>query len=326
MPAANELNGRSERDAARAVSQALNERLRLRARALLAGEHQVLAQLAAARTQIMQTLAGLPSDWQQWHLSQLLGQIQSVLDGATRQAGILFDDRLRALWQQGEAMVDASLAAGGWPLATQLPLLDVRVLGHLRQFASLRLRDVGTEVATQIGRELGLVTLGVRGPFEAMGSIQRRLAGPTVARASTIVRTELGRAFALAAEQRLEQAAERVPGLQKQWRRSGKVHSRWSHDLMDGQVVDVGTPFKVPNPGGGFDLMSGPHDPRAPAEQVINCGCLALPWIKQWQVMTPGAKPFSERELQLDGGKAALDAAAKRAGRRGGGSNAPSSL
>jgi len=72
----------------------------------------------------------------------------------------------------------------------------------------------------------------------------------------------------------------------------------------------------VPNPSGGFDMMKCPHDPKAPVEQIINCGCISLPWLKTWQVMTPGAKPFTERELQLDGRKAALDQAAKKAGRR----------
>jgi len=49
---------------------------------------------------------------------------------------------------------------------------------------------------------------------------------------------------------------------------------------------------------------------------VIRCGCVSLPWLKTWQVMTPGAKPFTKRELQLDGSKAALDQAAKRQGGR----------
>jgi len=81
-------------------------------------------------------------------------------------------------------------------------------------------------------------------------------------------------------------------------------------------VVDADKPFRVPNPGGGIDLMQCPHDPKAPPEQVIRCGCIAIPYMKSWAVATPGAKPFSELELRLDGRKAALDQAAKKAGRR----------
>ena len=92
---------------------------------------------------------------------------------------------------------------------------------------------------------------------------------------------------------------------------------------MDGQVVDADKPFKVPNPGGGITLVQCPHDPKAPPEQIIRCGCISLPWMKHWKVSTPGAKPFTELELKLDGRKAALDQAAKRAGRRQEGANRP---
>jgi len=44
--------------------------------------------------------------------------------------------------------------------------------------------------------------------------------------------------------------------------------------------------------------------------------CLSIPYLKSWKVVTPGAKPFTELELKLDARKAALDRAAKEAGRR----------
>lgn len=295
---------------------ALAERLRERARTQLAGETQVLKQLAQARASILGILAGLPTDYQQWQLSRLLGQINDVLDGATAQAGVQFDSTARAVWQQGEDFIDKPLAVIGRAVELQLPLLDTRVLTAMRSFGQLRLKDVGREAASKIGSQLSQVTIGAQPVQDAVRAIQAQLAGPTPVRATTIVRTEVGRVFAVASEDRLEQAAELVPGLSKQWRRSGKIHSRWTHDLMDGQIVGAKESFKVPNPGGGFDMMKCPHDPQAPAEQVINCGCVMLPTLKGWQVMTPGAKPFTGKELQQDGRKAALDQAAKRAGRR----------
>lgn len=294
----------------------LARRLRERARLLLAGETQVLQALADARAQILVTLAELPADWQQWQLSRLLGQIEDVLEGATGRAGALFELRMQDAWRLGEDVVDKPLAAIGHSVELLLPQLDVGVLKQMRAFGALRLKDVGSEAARKIGRQLGLVTIGARTPFEAIKAVQKALGAESDQRAATIVRTEVSRAFAVAAQERLEQAAPLVPDLGKQWRRSGKVHSRWNHDLMDGRVVDVGKPFKVPNPGGGMDDMLCPHDPKAPPEQVINCGCIALPWMKHWKVMTPGAKPFSELELKLDGRKAALDQAAKKVGAR----------
>ena len=61
-------------------------------------------------------------------------------------------------------------------------------------------------------------------------------------RALTIVRTELGRAYSLAGQQRMEQASEVLPGLRKQWRRSGKLRARLTHDAIDGQLRDADKP------------------------------------------------------------------------------------
>lgn len=300
----------------RAFLAAIKQRLAERGALLLATEAGVIDQLKAARTLILEQLAAQPGDFAQWRLPQLLEQIEAVLAGALGRAAGVADQGLRAAWQQGEDFVDKPLAAGGLNVEIQLPVLDATVLQQMRAFAAMRFKDVATEAATKISRQLGLVTLGAQTPFEAVKQIQTLLGSESPRRATTIVRTEVSRAFALASDQRLAQAAKVVPGLGKQWRRSGKIHSRWTHDLMDGQVVDAGKPFKVPSMEGGFDLMQHPHDPTAPADQNINCGCIALPYRASWAVAAPGAKPFTAQELKLDGRKAALDQAAKRAGRR----------
>jgi hypothetical protein len=298
-----------------AFEAALRQRLRDRAGLLLATDQAVIAELKAARDQILQTLAAQPADWQQWQLAKLLDQIDAVLEGATGRASAAVDGGLRAAWQQGEDFIDRPLAAGGLNVELQLPALDVGVLQQLRTFAALRLKDVGVEAARKIGSQLSLVTLGSRTPFQAIKSVQQLLGNESPRRATTIVRTEVGRAFAMASHQRLLQAAQLVPGLQKQWRRSGKIHSRWNHDATDGQVQDVDKPFVLPSHEGPVRMMY-PHDPTAPPGETINCGCLSLPYRSTWKVATPGARPFSDDEIRLDGRKAALDQAAKRAGLR----------
>lgn len=300
----------------KAFEAALRERLAERARTLLATDQRVMALLHAAQTQIVQQLATQPADWQQWQLTRLRDQIETILAAAGQQAGAAVDAGLRQAWQQGEDLVDKPLAAAGMGVEMRLGALDARVLAAMRTFAVERLNNVATEAMGKIGQQLGLVTIGGITPFQAIKAVQALLGSDSPRRATAIVRTEVSRAFAVASQERLVQAAALVPGMQKQWRRSGKIHSRWTHDLMDGQVVDADKPFKVPNPGGGINLMQCPHDPKAPPEQVICCGCIALPYIRGWQVATPGAKPFTELELKLDGRKAALDQAAKQAGRR----------
>jgi hypothetical protein len=295
---------------------ALKERLAERARLLLGTNQSVVALLREAWVQISQQLAAQPADWQQWQLTRLRDQLDTILTATGNQAGAAVGLALRDGWQQGENMVDKPLAAIGHNVEMRLGLLDARVLAAMQTFGVDRMRAVTADAAAKIGQQLGLVTIGGVTPFQAIKAVQAILGADSTKRATGIVNTEVSRAFAVAGKERLVQAMPLVPGLGKQWRRSGKVHSRWNHDLMDGIVVDADKPFKVPNPGGGFDMMQCPHDPSAPVEQVIHCGCVALPWLKTWQVMTPGAKPFTQRELQLDGRKAALDQAAKRAGRR----------
>ena len=73
----------------------------------------------------------------------------------------------------------------------------------------------------------------------------------------------------------MEQAAKVLPGLKKQWRRSGKLRSRIAHDAVDGQIRETGKPFSV----GGASLMY-PRDPAGPAAETINCGCQSLPWME----------------------------------------------
>ncbi len=299
----------------KAFQAELKRRLLELASTLLATDQDVVKLLQGAKARITEQLAAQPSDFALWRLQQLLPHIQTVLAGATDSGAARVDLGLRTVWQQGEDFIDKPLAAAGVNVETQLPLLDTTVLAKLREFTTGRIRDIGTVALQKINHSLGLVTIGAKTPFEAIRAVQAALGDEARSRATTIVRTELGRAFALASQQRLEQAAEKVPGLQKQWRRSGKIHSRWNHDAIDGQVVDVGKPFVLPSHSDPIHMMH-PHDPKAPVAEVISCGCKSLPYNKAWAVATPGAKPFSKLELKLDKRKADLDQMAKRAGLR----------
>lgn len=299
----------------KAFEAELLARLRQRASLLLATDQAVLRELLAAKAHILEILAQQPADWQQWHLGPLLEQIKAVLEGAAGRSALATDAAQRSAWQQGEDLVDKPLHAAGYPVEMQLPALDVAVLQQLRAFTTLALKDVAAEAAQKIGRQLSLVTIGSQTPFQAIKAIQEQLGNDTPRRATTIVRTEVGAALAIAQDQRLQQAAALVPGLGKQWRRSGKIHSRWNHDAVDGQVQPAAKPFVLPSLSGPLHLRF-PHDPAAPLAERINCGCVAVPHLTGLQFTTPGARPFSALELQLDPRKAALQQAALRAGLR----------
>ena len=127
----------------------------------------------------------------------------------------------------------------------------------------------------------------------------------------------LGRAYATASQLRATEAQKHVPGLKKQWRRSGKIHSRRKHDLTDGQIRPVDQPFLLGTgaviegqEGGGIRIMH-PHDPKAPPSETINCGCISLPYMDEWAeaglLEHPGKKPFSAEEIALNPTKAELN-------------------
>ncbi len=301
----------------KAYEAALQEHLADRARLLLGTDAKVQTLLRQAREDVARILAEQPVNGQQWQLSRLKERLDIILNALAQSAGVSIDGALRSAWQQGEDYVDGPLAAAKIvDLQMRLGSLDTTVLTAMRVFSVDRIRDVSDEARSKIGRQLALVTIGGTTPYEAIQQVHAQLGGPTVSRAAGIVNTEVSRAFAVASQQRMAGAADYEPELQKQWRRSGKIHSRIEHDLMDGIRVPVKARFKVPNPNGGHDMMLCPHDPSAPPEQVINCGCVARLWKAGWQMQHPGAKPFSDLERRLDGRKAALDQAAKRAGLR----------
>lgn len=256
---------------------------------------EILKLLQAARERIRAQLAAQPSDFARWRLPLLDAQIAAVLEELRRDGAAALERGAQTAWAAGQALVDEPLQAAR--LSAVLPMLDTRQLSAMQVFLVDRIRDITAKTGRQISAELGLVIAGVQSPSEAIAKVARLLGadGEAAARARTIVRTELGRAFSAAAHQRLLQAQEKVPGLKKQWRRSGKLHSRPGHDAIDGEVRAVDEPFEVISPQGEVVQLMYPRDPAGPPGETINCGCEILPWNDDWNRRVKA--PFSEREL-----------------------------
>lgn len=89
-------------------------------------------------------------------------------------------------------------------------------------------------------------------------------------RARLIARTELNIA-AFAGRQAGENKSEYET--QKEWIAANDHRTRHSHRLVDGEVVDFEARFQVQRRKGGVDMMEGPGDPEASAENVCNCRC-----------------------------------------------------
>ncbi|WP_316978041.1 hypothetical protein [Shumkonia mesophila] len=256
--------------------------------------------LQSAGDLVRAELAATASEFQAWQLPNIQGNIDKALAGIGEdlaKAGGAGTTRGHAI---GVDLIDESVRAGGIRLSAVLPEVDVRQLMAIRTFMTDRLRNVTAEVAGRVRSQIGLSMVGAQTPGDAVSAVAGMIEGGR-GRAITIVRTEMGRAFSVAAQERQEQAAIYLPGLKKQWRRSGKVHSRIAHDLADGQIVDVDQPFIV----GGHRLMF-PRDPAAPPSETINCGCTSLPYMEEWDVRQPGRQPLSKEEIARNPAKRIL--------------------
>jgi hypothetical protein len=263
---------------------------------LMAGTRDYLAVLLEeADTAVATLLASQPSDYQRWSLPQLRAEIRQAMAELADKGGARISSAAGDGWELGEALVDEPIdtAFPGARLSMSLPRIDTTQLGAMRTFMVDRIKDVAAEASGKIGAELGLVAIGARSPSEAISAVTQILGESSRKRATTIVRTELGRVFSSATQLRLKAASARLPGLKKQWRRSGKLHPRLHHDLADGQIQDVDKPFVLKPLGKPVVELMYPRDPAAPAGETINCGCMSIPFMESWEVKHPGRVPGS---------------------------------
>ena len=106
---------------------------------------------------------------------------------------------------------------------------------------------------------------------ELMARISTAFEGIKQTRADTIANTETAAAFNYARD--------------KAMRKAGVTHKKWLHSMSplikeprpthleaDGQVQPIDEPFDI----GGVSMMH-PGDESAPADEVINCHCVATP-------------------------------------------------
>lgn len=264
---------------------------------------EVEAILTETRARILGQLAETPTDWQVHHLSALRAEVDRALMQVRVPLVDAVDTGLDAAWATGVRLVDAPVqAAFGVELGQRLPSVDVRQLAQVRAFTVGKVSDLALDAAAKVKTELGVALAGGQTPFDAAQAVAAQLQSGGVDRAVRLVTTELGTACSAATQARQEQAVTVLPKMQKQWRRSGKLHSRLTHDLADGQIADVERPFLV----GGIEIMY-PRHPDAPAKHRVWCGCTSLPWMSDWEMQHPLEKPITDDERSADRNKHNID-------------------
>ncbi|TXT23890.1 MAG: hypothetical protein FD134_1859 [Gallionellaceae bacterium] len=264
-----------------------------------------LLKLAAERIALI--LAGQPSDYQLWALSQLQRDIARILGEFGESGQAVVSVAADRAWQGGIALVDGPVRSleGGARIVASLGSPDAAQLDAMRHFMTGRIKDISLEAANRINSELGLAAIGAQSPGDAITSVNRILGGGARERAATIVRTELGRVFSAASYARMQQAVAGGANIRKKWIKSGKVHSRPGHDAIHGVILPVDEPFRVADKHGEIHDLRYPHDPKAPAAETINCGCVCTPTASGFEgasykskVGKPGGGQWSNAELR----------------------------
>lgn len=289
----------TEREKQRALERAQRERLRAQVALIRNTQTEIDRLLQVALAKVREILAGQPSDYERWHLPQLEREIQRAIQVWRAQASTTAGGAIERAWAAGKDLVDAPLGIAGFRIAGIAPLLTQNQLQALKSFLTDRLRDVSLEAINAVNTQLGLVVIGAQTPFEATKNVASILEDRSLVRAGRIVRTEVGRAFSVATQERMNQAA-RVVDLDKVWRRSGKAHQRVNHAIADGQRVAHDAPFEIISKHGEVIRMMFPRDPKAPPGETINCGCAVIPRVRGWASTKPDREPFTDRELDLN--------------------------
>ena len=278
--------------------------------------NEVVRLLKLARQDIQAQIKALPTDYNLWYLPQLNKAIEQQLAIWQEEAAQVASTGQSTAYDAGQSLISEPVAKLGVDLTALAPQLDTGQLKAMQAFTTSKIKNVALDTVNRLNSELALTVIGTQSPTDTIRRVQEIMEGITKSRATAIVRLEIGRAYGVAAQAHMEQAVAHVPGMKKQWRRSGKIHSRRTHDLTDGQIRPVDQPFiigtghvtegKEPN---GPRLMH-PHDPKGPVSEVVNCGCIMLPFMDEWKaegiIEIPGKKPFSEQEIALNPLKADL--------------------
>lgn len=262
-------------------------------------------------------IAGAPTDYQQWVLPRLVDNLKRLADELALSLAARSSTALRGQWDLGAKAVTAPLSAAleaerqlrlstGAGAALQVsPVLglgavDLRQLRALQSVNTHQISGATADLVNRVNRELAQVVLGAQTPHQAMQAVQAQMPERTKNQVRGIVTTNLATAFNTSSWETLKAQAERDPTLKKQWRRSGKLHSRWNHDLADGQVQDVDKPFELKAAKGNEIVkLMYPADPSGPVGEIINCGCVALAWKSTWKMLNAGAKPLSDAEIAV---------------------------
>ena len=266
------------------VTQTILAILSQKSTGVLDGTTAVTRLLAELRKQVAAELVSIPAEsYAALNMRMTLRSIEGHLSTWQSAAGREVTASLRTMWDSGTAFVPTVASQAG--VYSGIGHISSNLLDTLTEFTTSKLGNVATDLQSRINAEIHLGILGQKTP----GQIADAILGAGLEahpdsfmtaqqRATTIVQTEMGRAFSMASELGITKAQEVLPEMEKMWVHAGHPkQARLSHVAAHGQHVKADEKFLI----GGL-AMKYPRDPAGGAANSVHCGCELVPYMADW--------------------------------------------
>jgi hypothetical protein len=250
----------------------------------LDGSEAVVRLLAELRKQVAAELVAMPAEsYAALNLRATMRSIEGHLSTWQSAAGREVTTALSDVWNQGTSFVPTVAGLAG--VYSGIGHISTNLLDTLTEFTTSKLGNVATDLQSRINAEIHLGILGQKTP----GQIADAILGAGLEahqdsfmtarqRATTIVQTEMGRAFSMATNLGIEKAQEVLPEMEKLWLHAGRPkQARLTHVIAHGQHVPANEKFLI-----GSIAMKYPRDPAGGAANSVHCGCDMVPYMPDW--------------------------------------------
>ena len=260
----------------------LQQILTAQGRRTIDGAEAVRRILEEVRKQVIGEIASAaPESFTAYRQTQMLAQLDRLLYDAEAGMRVEIGRGINAAWEAGRDLLPQMASAAGTVLS---PVgISSHLVDQLKEFTWGRISAITNDAQAKIRAELTLGVLGQKTPHEISGTIAGTLERPGFfksieERAMVITKTELGRTFSMTHQASMEAAVPTLPGLEKMWLHAGHPkRARIYHLYNNGQTKPVAEPFLI-----GNIIMMYPRDPKAPASEVVNCGCMHVSYMPAW--------------------------------------------
>lgn len=244
----------------------------------------MLRLLQATRREILAELLTPHGRFDDFRFRVMIGVIDRKIAEASVASGVIVGDAVKGAW-------DAGLVFGGAGVPKSF-LYDVSpdLLHALSAVTKDSINDVWTEAGKTLKGAVRRVTLGVDNLTDAIRNLSGHLRSPKVfgtveTRAEMIIRTEVNRAFSMAADAQMGQAGEAMKAggmeLRKYWltaedARVRETHAEAARRYSKANAILETEPYIVD----GEPLMY-PLDPAGSASNTIGCRCISVPLVRE---------------------------------------------